>query len=300
MAYDNEGNYFDEGGMGPNPEFMVQPDRVYSEPTAPPPPMLINPDFAVMPEPRRSDTAEDYAAWRALYPDARSDFWGDKPPSPPPPQLDPNYNPYAPVQPYNPYDTQPKPYDPYNLDRNDKPTVYPYDTQPLPYNLQPYNPYDTQPKPYQPYETLPQPDNPYETQLQPYPYEAVRDGGVTYPYDPSTNTYPTAPPGYNPYDTQPKPYNPEQNDKPTVYPYGTQPTASPMNIGQILAGIGYGNSSQPAPTMAPMVSGMFGAGAGMPRSNQPAPTMTPMASGMAGAAGIGSDLASLLRRYYGK
>jgi len=248
MAYDYEGNYIDEGGMGP--DFAVQPtampmSRMEEPVSSPPPPMLINSDFAVMPEPRRSDTAEDYAAWRALYPDARSDFWGDKPPSPPPPppQLDPNYNPY---------------------------------------------------------ETQPQPYNPYETQLQPYPYEAVRDGGVTYPYDPSTNTYPTAPPGYNPYDTQPKPYNPEQNDKPTVYPYGTQPTASPMNIGQILAGIGYGNSSQPAPTMAPMVSGMFGAGAGMPRSNQPAPTMTPMASGMAGAAGIGSNLESLLRRYYGK
>jgi hypothetical protein len=212
MAYDYEGNYVDERGMVPNPEFAVMPEpQAMSLPAPPPTPIMsyeewlksqpqpppVNPDFAVMPE-------------------------------------------------YNPYDTQPKPYDPYNLDRNDKPTVYPYDTQPLPDNLQPYNPYDTQPKPYQPYETLPLPDN-----LQPY----------------------------NPYDTQPKqydPYNPDRNDKPTVYPYDTAPSSA-MNIGQILAGIGYGNSSQPAPTMAPMASGTAVA-----------------------APGIGSDLASLLRRYYGK
>jgi len=243
MAYDNEGNYFDESGMGPNPEFMVMPTAMpmsrMEEPVSSPPPPPYNPDFAVMPVQRPSDTAEDYAAWRALYPDARSWFWDDKASSPPPPSppLDPNYNPYeTQLQPY-PYDTQPKPYDPYNLDRNDKPTVY--------------------------------------------PYEAVRDGGVMYPYDPSTNTYPTAPPGYNPYDTQPKPYNPYETlplpDNPQPYnPYDT-PDKFPMDIGQLLARLGYGNSSKPTPTM------------------------TPMASGTAVAApGIGSDLASLLRRYYGK
>jgi hypothetical protein len=90
------------------------------------------------------------------------------------------------------------------------------------------------------------------------------------------------------YDTQPDGppvqyegpgFNPPPTKTGTISPYDpTYDTApsSAMNIGQILAGIGYGNSSQPAPTMAPM---------------------TP---GMTGAAGTGSDLASLLRRYYGK
>jgi hypothetical protein len=184
MAYDYEGNYVDERGMGPNPEFAVMPEPQPMSLPAPPPTPIMS-----------------YEEWLKSQPQ--------------PPPVNPDFAVMPPE--YNPYDTQPKPYDPYNLDRNDKPTVYPYDTQPLP-----YNPYDTQPKPYQPYETLPQPDNP-----QPY----------------------------NPYDT---------------------PDKSPMDIGQLLARLGYGNSSKPTPTM------------------------TPMASGMAGAAGTGSDLASLLRRYYGK
>ena len=289
MAYDNEGNYVDERGMGPNPEFMVMPtamplSRVEEPPPPNEPPQLINSDFAVMPGPRRSDTAEDYAAWRALYPDAYSDFWGDKPPSSPPPQLDPNYNPYeTQPQPYNPYVNQLQPY-PYEAVR-DLQVSYPYDPSTNTYPTAPpgYNPYDTQPKPYQPYETLPQPDNPYVNQLQPYPYEAQ-----PLPYK--------------------KPYNPEQNDKPTVYPYGTQPTApsSAMDIGQILAGIGYGNPTQPngsdyRSTMAPMVSSMAGAVPGMNgMPSQLSGMGAALKPGTSNAPGTGSDLASLLRRYYGK
>jgi len=271
MAYDNEGNYVDERGMGPNPEFAVMPEPQAMTPAPPPTPIMsyeewlnsqpqpppVNPDFAVMPPTGVYDPVER-----------------------PPPPYDTQ------PKPYQPYDTLPipklyDPYDPYDLSRtynpeqNDKPTVYPYDVGRVPYS-------GTYPGTYPTYETPPQP--------------------------------------YNPYDTQPKqydPYNPDRNDKPTVYPYDTAPS-SVMDIGQILAGLGSAGvkkpetSYVPLPTMAgigavPGMNGMPSQLSGMGAALKPetsyvsAPTMAPMAPGMTGAAaGIGSSLESLLRRYYGK
>ena len=67
MAYDYEGNYIDEGGMGPDFAVMPEPQamsRVEEPVSPPPPPMLINSDFAVTPE---------LAAYAAANPDLQTE-----------------------------------------------------------------------------------------------------------------------------------------------------------------------------------------------------------------------------------
>jgi hypothetical protein len=191
MQYDgNSDTYYDDGqpdqsasdfavmpdqGYPPASDFAVMPQGMTMQEPLPP---------VMMPEPRRSDTAEDYAAWRALYPDARSAFWGDKPPSPPPPpQLDPNYNPYPP---------SPTFYDP------EQPPPPPVTKMPDPY----YNPYPQPPTFYDPEQPpgpgpmikMPDPNyNPYYNPYEQYVVPVMPSG-----YDNQSTGIPVMPSGYPP------------------------------------------------------------------------------------------------------
>jgi hypothetical protein len=254
MAYDYEGNYVDERGMGPNPEFAVMPEpQAMSLPAPPPTPIMsyeewlksqpqpppVNPDFAVMPPTGGYDPMEPPLIQPTM------------------PKLDPNYDPYA------PYDTQRRPYDPYD----------PYDTRP-------YTPNDV-------YKQL--------------PYDPTYDSSQ--PYDRYSATTPRVTPGddmrvinlnpnYNPYSID----NPDFQLPPSYGELLTRYAANPAGF------------NQPVSSYDDLLGRYIADN--RKYDTQPngsdyrpitVPPTAPMASGMAGAAaGIGSDLESLLRRYYGK